>query len=552
MKERQPKSILIHSYSFTTYRESQYLPKITELRGDKMAQEHILLNDIISDHRERMLNLKKYYPFFKLTEVSFSQFKDGKYDILDMGYLIMAILRFFIEENNFKQKDVTYHEYVEFITTCVNRDFGLTVVDSESKEIADYIFDKIKNEGKPFCFEYFDPVDRKKRTSRMKIIESKIIDSTVWYSISADAIEFYLETKEIKDESRISVQQLLLEKMIRSQNFKGGTEVIQRINEEVNRLQIRKNEVLNILTTDVFAGIEAYESFVDIGMRWFEEEEKLFVKNRELIFAARSKAEASKDNGSNESYYRTVDEIYQLEIQLKVAMNKHSELLRACTDMQKLTDEIVKKNKLSRLRSHFDFKNTLNSLIKNDDVDLLGLIIASMLKPKAKKTFNIISMDDCLTYRPQRYDKAETVSKAVAEDIKFVDEIEDERIDNNYRFLMRNLLIYMNKYSTFTLRQFNEVLEQNYTEKIFKNGDYYSFFINLCQKKEYEIGEGASAKESFLDEIIQEEFKDHKRVNFTIAMAEGNEDTILLLDSFEISNITFTRKDNTDNGTEKS
>jgi len=386
----------------------------------------------------------------------------------------------------------------------------------------------------------------------MKIIESKIIDSTVWYSISADAIEFYLETKEIKDESRISVQQLLLEKMIRSQNFKGGTEVIQRINEEVNRLQIRKNEVLNILTTDVFAGIEAYESFVDIGMRWFEEEEKLFVKNRELIFAARSKAEASKDNGSNESYYRTVDEIYQLEIQLKVAMNKHSELLRACTDMQKLTDEIVKKNKLSRLRSHFDFKNTLNTLIKNDDVDALGLIIASMLKPKAKRTFNIISMDDCLTYRPQRYDKAETVSKAVAEDIKFVDEIEDERINNNYRFLMRNLLIYMNKYSTFTLRQFNEVLEQNYTEKIFKNGDYYSFFINLCQKKDYEIGEGASAKESFLDEIIQEEFKDHARVDFTIAMAEGNEDTILILDSFEISNITFTRKDNTDYGTEKS
>ena len=517
-----------------------------------MAQEHILLNDIISDHRERMLNLKKYYPFFKLTEVSFSQFKDGKYDILDMGYLIMAILRFFIEENNFKQKDVTYHEYIEFITTCVNRDFGLTVGDSEAKEIADYIFDKIKNEGKPFCFEYFDPVDRKKRTSRMKIIESKIIDSTVWYSISADAIEFYLETKEIKDESRISVQQLLLEKMIRSQNFKGGAEVIQRINEEVNRLQIRKNEVLNILTTDVFAGIEAYESFVDIGMRWFEEEEKLFVNNKELIFAALSKAEESKENGSNESYYRTVDEIYQLEIQLKVAMNKHSELLRACTDMQKLTDEIVKKNKLSRLRSHFDFKNTLNTLIKNDDVDALGLIIASMLKPKAKKTFNIISMDDCLTYRPQRYDKAETVSKAVAEDIKFVDEIEDERINNNYRFLMCNLLIYMNKYSTFTLRQFNEVLEQNYTEKIFKNGDYYSFFINLCQKKEYEIGEGASAKESFLDEIIQEEFKDHKRVDFTISMAEGKEDTILLLDSFEISNITFTRKDNTDNGTEKS
>lgn len=84
--------------------------------------------------------------------------------------------------------------------------------EQDSKEIADYIFDKIKNDGRPFEFSYFDPVDRKKRVSRMKIIESSIRDNTVWYSISPDAIEFYLDTKEIKDESRISVSQLLLEK----------------------------------------------------------------------------------------------------------------------------------------------------------------------------------------------------------------------------------------------------------------------------------------------------------------------------------------------------
>ena len=40
-----------------------------------------MVNDIVSGHRARMLNLKKYYPFFKLTEISLSQFKDGKYEI---------------------------------------------------------------------------------------------------------------------------------------------------------------------------------------------------------------------------------------------------------------------------------------------------------------------------------------------------------------------------------------------------------------------------------------------------------------------------------------
>ena len=72
-----------------------------------------MIGEIITEHRERMLNLKKYYPFFKLIDTSFSQFKEGRYEALDMGYIVMAVLRFFIEENNFKEKEVTYKEYQE-------------------------------------------------------------------------------------------------------------------------------------------------------------------------------------------------------------------------------------------------------------------------------------------------------------------------------------------------------------------------------------------------------------------------------------------------------
>mgnify|MGYP000772290349 CR=1 FL=1 len=226
-----------------------------------------MLNDIITEHKERMLNLKKYYPFFKLMDVSFAQFQEGRYEMLDMGYIVMGILRFFIEENNFKEKDVTYPEYLDFITSLLKRDFGLNLSAQEYKELADYIFDKIKNEGRPFTFPYYDPIEKKKCISRIKVLESAIRDHTVWYSISSDAIEFYLDTKEIKEESRISVQQLLLEKMIQAQNFQGGKDVIVRINEEVARLQRRKNEIMELLGKDVFAGIEAYEDFVHTGMR---------------------------------------------------------------------------------------------------------------------------------------------------------------------------------------------------------------------------------------------------------------------------------------------
>ena len=47
-----------------------------------------MLNDIITEHKERMLNLKKYYPFFKLMDVSFAQFQEGRYEMLDTFYFL--------------------------------------------------------------------------------------------------------------------------------------------------------------------------------------------------------------------------------------------------------------------------------------------------------------------------------------------------------------------------------------------------------------------------------------------------------------------------------
>lgn len=492
-------------------------------------------NEIISDHRERMLNLKKYYPFFKLIDISFSQYKDGKYEILDMGYILMAVLRFFIEENNFKEKDVTYPEYLNFLQGVLCRDFGLELTQTEYKELADYIFDKVKNDGKPFDFTYFDPIDKKKRVSRMKIIESRIIDSTVWYSISPDAIEFYLDTKEIKDESKISVQQLLLEKMIQAQNFKGGTEVVERINEEVNRLQLKKNEVLSILSSDVFAGIEAYEEFVDTGMRWFEDEEKLFKKNRELIEAALKRMENTGD--LSESYYRSISEIYNLENQLKVAMNKHGDLLRACTDMQKMTDDAVRRAKLGRLRSHMDFSAALNDMVKTDNADLLAEFLRPLFKPNIRKRFPVNAIDNALSAKPAKYEKAERVSDKKPETIVFEDEVTDARIHDNYIFMMDNLIACLKKRKRMSLKEFNEAMTRAYGEAVIKNADYYAFFVNLCHKDTYVLGGDKMKSDDFIDDILKEHYEGSEPIS--IKIEKQQQELLQVDDEIQVMDLVF-------------
>ena len=55
-----------------------------------MAEEFILTRDIIQDHSERMLNIKKYYPYFKLTENAFTQFAGGRFEELATMHKIQA------------------------------------------------------------------------------------------------------------------------------------------------------------------------------------------------------------------------------------------------------------------------------------------------------------------------------------------------------------------------------------------------------------------------------------------------------------------------------
>ena len=508
-----------------------------------MTQEQLFINDIISEHRERMVNLKKYYPFFQLCDNSFALFKEGKYEDLDMGYLTMAILRFFIEENNFKEKDVLYSEYHDFMVTVLKRDFDKQYEPGEQDEIIRYIFDKIVNDGHPFTFDYYDPIDHKKRVSRVRFIESSVKEDNIRYSITSDAIEFYLDTKEIKDESKISVQQLLLEKLIKAKNFKGGTEVIARINNEVSRLKYRKNEVVSLLSTDVFSGIEAYEDFVKHGMNWFEEEEKLFVKNMELIEATLERAE--QETEKNEAYYRTLNDIYQLAVQLKVAMNRHSELLSACTQLSVKADEIIRKSKLKRLRNGFDFRNVLANMIKKDDLNLLPVLLNPLFDLNIKKSFNVIAIDDMLSLKPERQEKAEKTEDTEEQEIIFADEVEEARMEHNFVIFMKELLNKVKAVESFSLKEFTADLALRYSDKIYKNSDYYAFLVHLCQKKKYEFSKKAK-RETFLDGIIAnmletDEEDDYTDAAFKIIM--GSDDTLeeMTLSGMQITNIIFER-----------
>ena len=146
-----------------------------------MAEEYVLIDDIIKNHTERMMSLRKYYPFFVIMDGSFMQFKGGEYKDLDMGYLVLAVLRFFINENSFNDKPVTYKEYETFIRGILKSSFGL---EGDLDELIRYIFDKLRNSGRAFEMPFFDPVNREMKIARVRLIDSIVKENDVYYTIT--------------------------------------------------------------------------------------------------------------------------------------------------------------------------------------------------------------------------------------------------------------------------------------------------------------------------------------------------------------------------------
>ena len=502
-----------------------------------MNKKYSYIDEIINEHNERMQNVKKYYPFFKIREVSLDLFKEGIYNFIDMGYVVMAILRLFMEENNFNAKGVSFQQFYEFTTELLKKNYELFLEEKENSQLINYIFDKIKNDGKPFSYNYFDPVEKKIKCSRIKLIESKIVDNAIHYYITSEAIEFYLDTKEVKDESKISIQQILLSKMIESKNFKGGIEVVKRINNEVSKLMYRKNEILTILNCNVFEGIKASEDLFNTSMKWFDEEQDLFDKNKKLVELTLERLEDNfKIGNKEEEYLKNRENIYNLETELKRAISKHSELLNSSTNLKIKSDEIIKRATLNKLKMKFDFKTVYESILNSDNVNLLSYLINPLLKIKFKKTFNLRTTDELLSYRQAGEEEGEKVIYAEEKEYKSTHDIEGERISHNFKIFMKLFLNFMVEKGEFTLRDFNEYLCSAYSADILKNGDYYSFIIYIAQKNYYDISKLIENEKNIFDRKTFDKFLD-----FKFKLTPMSEDEIEISTLFKITNIKFER-----------
>ena len=97
----------------------------------------------------------------------------------------------------------------------------------------------------------------------------------------------------------------------------------------------------------------------------------------------------------------------------------------------------------------------------------------------------------------------------------------------------------LKKSDIITLGQFADAMKRAYGEQILRNADFFSFFVNLCQKDSYVIGGDNMQSETFLDDILKEGFEGSEPVH--IIMEKGT-DEIIDYTNVQVMNITFRKE----------
>jgi hypothetical protein len=499
-----------------------------------MTEEYEFINEMISDFEERNQFLKKYYPYFKIIGDGTKVFQKTSLEQLDIGFILLTTLRFLVEENNFKNRGVSYNEISDFLYYLVNKAYLIVLPELEKAALTEEVISMLTNSGQPYEFHYYDPTSQKKSISRITYMKGEIdpLLGSLKYYITDSGIEFYLETKEIKELNKISIQQVLLEKMVSSKNFKGARQVVQRITNQVAKLHLMKREVLNLINFNPVEGDKLYGEFFSKSMDWFDKEEDYFINNLKAVENAREKT--SSADGLD-----TIRDINALNDELKKASEKYGDLLSEVVDLKKKVDEIRAARKIKVLKTTFDYRNVVDKMIGMDRSDDLALLMSPFLESKKKKFFDFKRIDSLLNFRVSCEEDTEVVVEEDIMEYIFDDVVENERIKNNHDKYIACLYSLLNKNNEITLNEYNDYLESVFTDKVFFNGDYFSFLIALSGKTRY-VEEELNEDISDLEESMKA-FREKTGHYIAFEIIFRPEESIVLRSGFQTTNFIIRR-----------
>ncbi len=506
------------------------------------------MQNTINECDARMASLRKFVPFFEVDRLNSTSQKYKRYD---MGVICMAFISFMFYEGKLKSKNLTFEELALFLGEIVENFYGYCMDSDEIKEFTSYCIDKMGNDGLGYDSNHYSPVEKKvyDRGDTVRYIESSFNQKTEGfnYFLTTEAIDFFLQTKEFGEESKVTIHLLLLKKLIENSEYDSALISLNNVCAEVIKQISLVSDLESLLLYGGKSGYEAYTKYMESANKRFIDEKELFTETVHQIINLREgyadKVSKEELGEKEKNAMRCLD---MMDTELKRVVEIHQKLLATIVMLMKRAGEIQQGKMANLLKVSFNFSTFLDSVGKKNDPSILAGIVLPLLKMNIKKSFPLEKIEDMflLNNIPDAEDTATEImdNLEVEERVLFKDELK-ERVIANYVYLIEIIYSHLIKKDSIDIKYLVEA--EDIDKKIILNPDFVSFIVDMKRNNKVEIL--ATMKKSDdhpnLVEAAMERFRQsnvgNKHDRRKLAVKVLRNEYVEISDGFEITNVEF-------------
>jgi len=438
--------------------------------------------DYSERHQEidkRLDYLKKFYPFFRIYATANLQKLE-----YDAPFLAVDILTFLIEHGRLEGRAVPVEEIEEHVRqTLVIIYPGIAF---DTKEVTRSILGMLETDtqGMLYQYQYFDPRHQKIIEEYIHLIEFDVKESA--YRITDTGLDFMISTKELPEESKISVTLILFEKQIKSGSFRNALATIRELNLAVQLKTKKKEELLEKLVTGGNDVVEDFGKYSHDVLSQLKHENELFTQVNLLLKGLSENREKLTNNAElakNEDEFIVIKEI---AIEVEHGYRIHNALLNEFTDFPEDYERINRIRLNSLFEKRYQFQEALENHIRsNISNDVHIITIHPLLHAKIPRKFNLLKI-----FEPQPIigRKNEIVDSRLLEDWpgkKSRELIIEERQAQNFTTYAKILLNAISEKNSLDLLSYLNEIDRVIGPEGIKNVDLIPFLLELNSNSEF-------------------------------------------------------------------
>ena len=468
-----------------------------------------IVDTTIKEGTIRFKAVTKYYPFFKIMN---KKYENKEFKEISPCEICMGLISFLFYEGKLKAKHITFIDIKEYLNVFLDKVYNIQLKEEVLYEFTINTIDIIQNtEGKGFVINFpkFMP-----SAQNIKYVISKSNNLGIKeYELTTSAIDFFLETKEFGEESKITISLLILKKLIEHNEYESALISLTNVNAEVIK-QISK--VYEIELGLMYSGELGYKTFLnyrELADKHQADEEELFVQTMEEIrvlredYASKISKEELKEYEKNA--FNCLDE---MDKELIKTVELHHQLLGKVVILSKRANEILVKKKMNILKPTFDFSRYLDKLSNSQSAKSLEAIIKVILPLNLKKNFSLFKINELSEFESILRDSEENSSEEDEDRVIDTDRFNNDiklRMIHNYKLIIKYFYKLLEHKEYFilsnTIKEANEYIKIN----IFANPDFSGIifdFLRLNQDNvlENEKNQDGGEREEILEIVLSE------------------------------------------------